>query len=637
MFAWVPIATGILTALAVRRRVFSAGSADDLARALLLAAAVWGAYLALATEALSLAGALRLGPLLAVWALPIPFLIWRLHRTSVPAERFRLPKLGFLEIGMLAATGAIVAVTGLVAFHSAPNTWDSMTYHLPRAMHWMQNGSVAHYATQEPRQLYLSPWAELVAVHFRILGGGDHAVRLLQWLAMTGSLLAIATVAGRLGAGARGRILSVLAAASLPMGLLQAVSTQTDYVLTFQALTAVCFLSCAGSGRRPHLVGAALATGLAVLTKGTAYVVLAPFLALFSWRLVRRRRGSAWRTLAVFAAVVLAINLGHFSRNARLFASPLQPRGLGEYHRYANETLGVAPAVSNATRFAALHLSVPAPDVVDRGYRAVRVLHRWLGIDAEDPRTTWPGTRFEPPARWIHEDTSGNSLHAVLILLCGGALCLKRPRSALPHLASYALAAAAAALLFATLLKWTPWSSRLHLPLFALAAPVAGTLLAKRSPTLTLAVAAALVAQAVPFMTSNPSHPVTGAASVFSRPEVAQMLGSRPRLRDFYLDAARRVAAAECDRIGIDMPPDSWEYPLWVVLRQAEPAPFRLESLGAGNLSHRLLDPRFEPCAVVCLRCGAARREKYAARFGAPVLSSRDDLPHTEDHVFFLR
>ncbi len=641
MFSWIPIATGLLIAIVVRRSVFNTDRGDELVRSLLLAAAIWGAYLALVTEVLSLFAALRFGPLLAAWALPIPVLLWSLRR-SEPAAGF-LPQnaptesLATWEAWALAAVGGIVAVTGLVAFCSAPNTWDSMPYHLPRVMHWAQNGSVAHYATHEPRQLYLSPWAELVATHFHLLGGGDHAARLTQWLAMAGSLLAVSTVAGRLGAGRGGRILSVLTAATIPMGLLQAVSTQTDYAVSFHLITAVCFLTGASGGTHagwPHLWGAALATGLAVLTKGTAYVVLAPFLAVFAWRLIRRRRASAWRPLAIFAAVVLTLNLGHYSRNARLFDSPLQPRGLDAYHRYGNETHGAGATLSNAARFATLHLTVPAPDLVARSYQAVRGLHRSLGLDPEDPRTTWPDMRFVPPPALVHEDFSGNFLHSVLILACFAAACLPGMRRDLPEMALHALRIATGCLLFAALLKWTPWSTRLHLPLFVLAAPVVGTLLAKRVRYLIAAVTTALVAQAVPFVADNPLHPLAGEGSVFRQPANAQMFRARPRLGEFYTQTVERLAG--CPRLGLDMPPDAWEYPLWVVLQQSSEAPMRLESLRTGNVSQRLLDPHFEPCAVICLNCDPSSRETFRASFGEPVLAAADDLLGKEDHLLFI-
>ncbi len=658
MFAWVPITAGVLTAIIVRRRLFRGADGDDLIRSLLLAAAIWGAYLALATEALSLFAALRFGPLLAVWALPIPVLLWRL-RDSPRAPRIKRPgrtrgaqteSFTAWEIAALTTIAGIVIVTGLVALFSAPNTWDSMTYHLPRMMHWAQNGSVAHYVTHEPRQLYLSPGAELVATHIQILGGGDYAARLIQWLAMTGSLLAVSTIAGQLGARRGGRILSALIAATIPMGLLQAVSTQTDYVVSFHLLTAVCFLAGNTSRRSlartwPCLWGAALATGLAMLTKGTAYVVLAPFLAAFVWRLVKARRTAAWRPLVVFAAVVMAINLGHFSRNTRLFDSPLQPRGMDAYHRYGNETHGVGTTISNASRFAALHLTVPVPEVVAGSYQAIGDLHRILGLDPEDPRTTWPDMHFEPPPALVHEDFSGNFLHGILILTCFVAACFRRVRRALPELVLHAFLVATGCLLFAALLKWTPWSTRLHLPLFVLAAPMIGTLLARLVPGAPLArqsryliavTTLTLVIQAVPFVARNPLHPLAGEDSVFRQPTNAQMFRARPRLGEFYARAAERLVAGDCRQIGIDMPPDAWEYPLWAVLRQTTGAAMRLEVLDAGNVSQQLFDPTFEPRAVVCLNCDPPSRKRYLKRFGEPVLTTADDLIGRPDHLLFV-
>ena len=95
------------------------------------------------------------------------------------------------------------------------------------------------------------------------------------------------------------------------------------------------------------------------------------------------------------------------------------------------------------------------------------------------------------------------------------------------------------------------------------------------------------------------------------------------------------LAASGCDRVGLDMPPDAWEYPLWVVLRQAASDPPRLESVAAGNVSGTLLEPAYEPCAVVCLRCPPERSKRYAERFGNPTLILTEDLPQRSVNVLF--
>ncbi|HSO12589.1 MAG TPA: hypothetical protein VLT51_09455, partial [Anaerolineales bacterium] len=65
-----------------------------------------------------------------------------------------LPR-GLLAVLLCILVGMLIL--GVTAFVAAPNTWDSMTYHLSRVMHWEQNQSLAFYPTSISRQLYLGP------------------------------------------------------------------------------------------------------------------------------------------------------------------------------------------------------------------------------------------------------------------------------------------------------------------------------------------------------------------------------------------------------------------------------------------------------------------------------------------------
>ena len=62
--------------------------------------------------------------------------------------------LGMICIGMLALSA--ISIT---------SNWDSMTYHMPRVMHWIQNKSVDFYATSEVRQITSPPLAEYMIMH----------------------------------------------------------------------------------------------------------------------------------------------------------------------------------------------------------------------------------------------------------------------------------------------------------------------------------------------------------------------------------------------------------------------------------------------------------------------------------------
>src|SRR2546426_7647634 len=55
--------------------------------------------------------------------------------------------------------------------------WDSLTYHLPRVMHWIQQGSVRHYPTACISQIQMGPWAAFVQTHL-ILRSEEHTSEL---------------------------------------------------------------------------------------------------------------------------------------------------------------------------------------------------------------------------------------------------------------------------------------------------------------------------------------------------------------------------------------------------------------------------------------------------------------------------
>ena len=128
----------------------------------------------------------------------------------------------------LPGCAVVVAVTGLIALVAAPNTWDSMTYHLTRVMHWQQDRSLDFYATNIQRQLHLTPGGGVCDPHLHLLSGGDRLDNLPQWLARTGGLFVVSLIAARLGATARGQAFAALFCATPPMGILQSTSTQND-------------------------------------------------------------------------------------------------------------------------------------------------------------------------------------------------------------------------------------------------------------------------------------------------------------------------------------------------------------------------------------------------------------------------
>jgi hypothetical protein len=532
---------------------------------LLLAAVAPAATVVLGIELLSQAHALRPLPMLALAVAAGAAGVVAHGRFAGPAGPAARPRAATLVV---AAIGLVTLATALVA---APNTWDSMTYHLPRVAHWAANASVAHYPTSIDRQLWQPPFGEyLVLVPWVLVGGHDRLANLPAWLAAAGAVVAGVEIARLLGLPARGRALAALAVATLPPLVLEATSTQTDLPAAFW-LGVVAYLALAvhvapaTSWRTFAWIGAAL--GLAVGTKGTSLPLGLPWVAVALWPDARAGRV---RAVAVGAAVmtvaVLGLNAGHWSRNLLVFNGPLGPASVQALLRPAS--LDPATVAGNLVANATVHLGTPSAAVNDALAGAVRAMHAWAGVDVAGAYPFFGGYRVDP---WsTHENVAGAPVHAVLAVV-GLALAAVtwRRRSGLER--TYVLGLLAGVVLLGATVRWQPYNARLHLPLFVVgAAGVAATL----GRVGARPAAAALVVACVPALVGNATRPVwawpplvmPGVRSVFATPRAEQYFASRRDLLPAFAGVAATIPRLGCRDVRLKAGYDGWEYPLWRLL-----------------------------------------------------------------------
>jgi hypothetical protein len=155
--------------------------------------------------------------------------------------------------GLLVLPAALLAA--ISALRYLPNNWDSMTYHLARVAHWIQHRSVEPYPTHVDRQVIIQPGAEYVIASLQSMAGTDRLDALLQLGAWLLVVLASPSLARLAGAPRRLAPWSAVLVAALPMGVLQASSTQGDLVAAALALgivaAAIPFLHRAPRWRSP--------------------------------------------------------------------------------------------------------------------------------------------------------------------------------------------------------------------------------------------------------------------------------------------------------------------------------------------------------------------------------------------------
>src|SRR6185436_20755509 len=132
-----------------------------------------------------------------------------------------------LALGFIVAS---VLITFVIAIFAVPSLWDAHTYHMPRVMHWAQNQSVAHYPTNIQRQLWSSPGAEFIVLHFYVLSGTDRFLAFVPWSAFVVSIATSYLIAKELGATPRGQVMAAVFAATIPGAIAQSAGGQVDIV-----------------------------------------------------------------------------------------------------------------------------------------------------------------------------------------------------------------------------------------------------------------------------------------------------------------------------------------------------------------------------------------------------------------------
>jgi 4-amino-4-deoxy-L-arabinose transferase-like glycosyltransferase len=616
MLALLPLACFGLAAVILRRN-----GAREGRESALLAAVLMGILGVGVTELAGAAGLFTRGAVAGTWAvlaLALAGVLFKARRGAAQGGGVLAPRAGRVEAALGTGLGLLAASVSLVAWAAAPNNWDSMTYHLPRVLHWIQNGSLGHYPTHVIRQLTLSPGAEYAVAQGELLVGSERLAAFVQTLAWLGCALVASLGAKDLGSGRLGQVVAAVFAATLPMAILQASSTQNDLVVAFWLLALAHFALRAVRGEMGLInwLAAGGSLGLALLTKATAFLYAFPFVLWLAAALWRSRRAAPWRAALAAGVLAVLINAAPWARNLALFGSPL-----GGDHGAVNASFTPAIVASNLTRNVALQLSSPSPRWNRAVERAVLGLHAQIGIDVNDPRSTWKGSEFRVPARiagagaadadealfaMLHEDQAGNPVHLLLLLVAIGAVL------GMPQLRSRrALVGSGAAvvlgfLLFSLVLRWQPWNARLELPLFLLAAPAVATALEQVAfGSRTAVIGALLLVCSLPWVLLNATRPLVGPESVLATPRLAQSFAARPALLAPLTEAARAVAATGCRRIGLMIGPDDPEYLLWAALRAGGAAPERVEHVGVTNRSARKAsEPPFSgfaPCAVIVL------------------------------------
>ncbi len=416
----------------------------------------------------------------------------------------------------------VLILVALFFIALTPNSnWDSYTYHLPKVEHWIQDKNVDFFATNNVRQLYLAPFAEYFILNLRLLSGNAMFVNLVQFFSMVGCLILVSLIAKLFKLNYRYQIFSIVLALSLPMGLLQSTTTQTDYVAAFFLCSFVLFgmlLLIEKKFSVENILFLGIAFSLGILTKSTFYIFVFPFCLVFGIYYIKFFKFKSLYIPAGLIALFLFFNLPFLNRNFQQFGSPLGPKKEAVYYlANLNEEFGFKIMLSNFVKNISLHLVLPNEAYNSKIAYSVEELHKVIDYPLNSEKTNWFNMKYEIMFK-LHHDIVGNFLQTILFFISLIIIFVKRKLVSKITIL-YISSLVAGYFLFAFLLKWQPWQTRLDLSLFVLMSPAIAYAFSKLKIKYLngiVIIASIIVSLSIIFI-FDPVKPVLGANSVFKK------------------------------------------------------------------------------------------------------------------------
>ncbi|MFF3853537.1 hypothetical protein [Micromonospora sp. NPDC002575] len=344
------------------------------------------------------------------------------------------------------------------------------------------------------------------------------------------------------------------------------------------------------------------------------------------------RAGGVARTVAgsVLVVLVALLVVGPFlARVQAEFGHPLGPPRLRE--SIPMERHDPPSVLVNALRIGHTALDTPLAPVRAGTAEAIMAGARAIGVDPQDRAITFGRETFPVPSWYPDEDRVAFPLAGTLALV-GAVLALARPTRVSPAsagaLRGYATVVVTAVALHTAMIKWQPWGNRLLLYALVLAAPLAGLWLdsllrrrlapepgseggsssapGRRSVAVGLAVAMLAGSALAGVLALSYGFPrrLVGAGSVFTTSEWDTRFLRRPQWADEFRAAADAVRASGARRIGLVQQNDNWEYPWWLLLRDADGRPPELVALQS-VLPDR---PPADPASTDAIVCTGSRK-----------------------------
>lgn len=527
-------------------------------------------YTFFVTEILSFLHALNRISIIIAWIALLLLLFCAKFFLTVKLQTEALNKTEWIFRLIIIALGSYV---GFMAFNTIPYNYDSMVYHLPRVMHWIQNESVEFYATNINRQIFSSPLAEYMILHIELLFGKETFYNLVQFSSYIVSAIVIYGICSKINLSVHIRYLAAILFMSMPIAIAEAITTQNDLLACMWTLCGVYLVLEHIMANNLNLSGKhvgktillAVVCAMCYLTKGTSCIVLIPF--ILGMGIMRIIKKDSIITLAVhFLIAIFVIGIIIFPfifKNYQLYGSVL---GLNNYDNELVDTFQVKYLIVNIFKNAANHFTFNEYTWMNEWIKKIVFgIAALMNIDVNDEMITRPGYTFSiiPSYSCDFAPTTIIILLSLLLLLILPLIYKKISRL---HFFYLTMSYCAFLLLF-SLIRWQPWVTRLTIGEMGILCVSIGIFLNALCIRLTN-FRQGIITGVLTLCLLSIVNPLQSLSTEQKDTLVYGNFNGNRYVEDKYLKAVEFVKMLEYKNIGIKTGVNSYEYPLWKQLSE---------------------------------------------------------------------
>lgn len=447
-----------------------------------------------------------------------------------------------------------------------------MTYHMARVAHWLQNQSIGYYFSYIDRQNAMNPGAEFLILIPQVIFHSDVFANLIQSFAWLYCIAIVLLIASIIKAENYKKIFATIFAASLPMGILQATSTQNDLLASAFCLSLIgnhFFLKeQIVTGRFPKskwvlLIAYSISIFSAYLVKPTSVLFASFFLLASLFHLI----AFFWKNRTELGFIGSLLKLVPVFVISGLIV--LGPDLFRKYNQYGSLTgnrsevfsLGQGLEVRFANTLKGMFYHSPFFFICDSDF----YLH--LNSKVDNPHGT--GDNVCLNVNRPDEDYIGNSIHFVFIAFVFCILVFRKLQRKKTVHSELALGILFSWVIFHFMIKDQPWISRLQLPFFYSSSLLIFTLPKynfNRFRILFYVPIVLMILQSWTVLALNASRPFLIAHGNWNREW--HYFNKRPELRNVYANFIEYIKRNHIEDVGLVLNGDSWDYPLTWQLMQ---------------------------------------------------------------------